>query len=81
MGLGLDFFLYSSPICMTLGICPYLAGFGGSGEEHEVHYVLAVLDTRAQVVTPGVPIANSDATARYLPFFLICRENPPWNEV
>lgn len=60
---------------------PTLLGSGGSGEEHEVHYVLAVLDTRAQVVTPGVPIANSDATARYLPFFLTCRENPPWKEV
>jgi len=29
VGLGLDFFLYSSPICMTLGICPYLLGSGG----------------------------------------------------
>lgn len=60
---------------------PTLLGSGGLGEEHEVHYVLAVLDTRAHVVIVGVPIANADAVARYLPAFLICRENAPWKEV
>ena len=45
------------------------------------YYVLAVLDTRSQVVTLEVPIANSDAIARYLPFLLICRENAPWKDV
>lgn len=80
-GAGAGLLLVLITYLYDLRYLPLPSGFGGSGEEHEVHYVLAVLDTRAQVVTPGVPIANSDATARYLPFFLICRENPPWNEV